>query len=189
MYRIMESKIACPYCGADIDGDSRFCDQCGTELMVCPSCRSVCKSKFCSKCGKQSVKATELSVARPSTDPGAKPVQPDQRVQSEPHVQPDPRVNVSQPRALTCAAMGVSLPLRAGAVIGRVNGDYKDQLGRFDYISGTHARIDCNGGVWTITDLGSRNGTAVNGMPCSGAVALRKGDIVRFARFYDFIVE
>ncbi|MDO4319631.1 MAG: FHA domain-containing protein [Bacteroidales bacterium] len=173
----MDSKIQCPSCGADIDGDSRFCDQCGIELMVCPSCRSVCKSKFCSKCGKPSVKASELTDVSVPAGPAGGPA---------PVGQPKP---AGQLQAITCAAMGVRLPLRAGAVIGRVNGDYKDLLARFDYISGTHARLDCNGGEWTITDLGSRNGTAVNGVPCSGAVPLHKGDVVRFARFYDFMVE
>lgn len=90
---------------------------------------------------------------------------------------------------LVCRAMGVSLPLMPGEIIGRVNGRYAPQLGAFQYLSGTQARIDFDGALWTITDLGSRNGTAVNGLQCSPAQPFRKGDIIRFSRFYDFQVE
>lgn len=168
----MNDLITCPSCGADIDADSRFCDMCGNELMICPSCRSACKSKFCSKCGKPSVKATELTDSKPA-----------------PPAPPEPVPAPVGPKSLVCKAMGVTLPLKAGAVIGRVTGDYTDRLSTFQYLSGTHARIDFDGTVWSLTDLGSRNGTTVNGIACSPAARLKKGDTVRFAKFYDFTVE
>ncbi len=93
------------------------------------------------------------------------------------------------PQALVCRAMGVRLPLMGGAVIGRVNGQYAAQLGAFQYVSGTHARIDYDGQRWTITDLGSRNGTAVNGVRCAPALGFKLGDIIRLSNFYDFTVE
>jgi len=93
------------------------------------------------------------------------------------------------PQALVCRAMGVRLQLMPGAVIGRINGQYADRLGTFQYVSGTHARIDCTGGTWTITDLNSRNGTAVNGVRCAPTLPFRTGDIIRFSNFYDFSVE
>ena len=67
---------------------------------------------------------------------------------------------------LVCQAEQVSIPLMNGAVIGRTAGDYANLLGKCIYISGMHARLTQNGSVWSITDLGSRNGTKVNGVAC-----------------------
>lgn len=48
-------------------------------------------------------------------------------------------------------------------------------------ISRHHARLDWNGGGWTLVDVGSTNGTTVNGEPARGA-ELRDGDWVGFGR-------
>lgn len=45
----------------------------------------------------------------------------------------------------------------------------------FGYISGHHARMELRDGVWHIVDLGSTNGTRVNGEPAE-ETALRSGD-------------
>ncbi len=41
----------CPKCKEQIEADSWFCDQCGTELFVCPQCRELRKGKRCTTCG------------------------------------------------------------------------------------------------------------------------------------------
>jgi DNA-binding winged helix-turn-helix (wHTH) protein len=46
-------------------------------------------------------------------------------------------------------------------------------------ISRRHARLVVNGGVATLEDLGSKNGTWVNGARVSGPVTLSNGDAVR----------
>jgi pSer/pThr/pTyr-binding forkhead associated (FHA) protein len=48
------------------------------------------------------------------------------------------------------------------------------------HVSQTHARIRRSSGAILIEDLGSTNGTFVNGEPIVGPLALRHGDIVRF---------
>lgn len=48
------------------------------------------------------------------------------------------------------------------------------------HVSQTHARIRRSSGAILIEDLGSTNGTFVNGEPVTGPLALRHGDIVRF---------
>ncbi len=45
-------------------------------------------------------------------------------------------------------------------------------------VSRRHARIVVEGGAATLEDLGSRNGTKVNGRPASGRVALADGDAI-----------
>jgi len=46
-------------------------------------------------------------------------------------------------------------------------------------VSREHARIDASEGEHLLVDLGSRNGTRVNGQPVTRAVALRDGDLVQ----------
>ena len=50
----------CYKCGADIDSDSLFCDQCGAEQYVCPKCHIIGKgpNKRCGMCGSPLVPAT-----------------------------------------------------------------------------------------------------------------------------------
>jgi pSer/pThr/pTyr-binding forkhead associated (FHA) protein len=43
-------------------------------------------------------------------------------------------------------------------------------------VSRLHARIDLQGGVLSVRDLDSRNGTLVNARPIEGPAALRDGD-------------
>ncbi len=48
-----------------------------------------------------------------------------------------------------------------------------------DYASGQHAQLTRHGGLLYVEDLGSTNGTFVNGRKTVGATPLRKGDTVR----------
>lgn len=47
-------------------------------------------------------------------------------------------------------------------------------------VSRKHAEIVASGGGWVVRDLGSTNGTKVNGTTIAGERALRDGDIVSF---------
>ncbi|GAA4663949.1 hypothetical protein GCM10023347_14860 [Streptomyces chumphonensis] len=49
-------------------------------------------------------------------------------------------------------------------------------------VSRTHAQLRHTGAGWTLRDLGSFNGTWVNGRRVTGAVAVRPGDRVRFGQ-------
>jgi hypothetical protein len=48
-----------------------------------------------------------------------------------------------------------------------------------DYASGRHARLTRHGGLLYVEDMGSTNGTFVNGRKTVGATPLRHGDTVR----------
>lgn len=52
------------------------------------------------------------------------------------------------------------------------------------FVSGSHAEISFNQGVWWLMDVGSTNGTQVNGQPVQGKVQLHAGDIVSFGRVH-----
>lgn len=49
-------------------------------------------------------------------------------------------------------------------------------------VSRTHAELTAHGGRWLLRDLGSTNGTCVNGQRVTGAVPVREGDQVSFGR-------
>lgn len=175
----------CYKCGADIDSDSLFCDQCGAEQYVCPKCHIIGKgsNKRCGMCGSPLVPATEQQGNNSTQQQGAA-------------AQPFAGATQQQgaPRTasyLVCQAEQVSIPLINGAVIGRTAGDYANILGKCIYISGIHARLTQNGSVWSITDLGSRNGTKVNGVACQPNVPMtfKAGDTIRLGAFYDFRAE
>lgn len=187
------AETVCPFCKEVIDDDSLFCDLCGNELMKCTSCGGFCKGKFCPRCGSKSVKASEEagssasvmkeahSGPRPTTLPDAEKSSHEESLPTQPF---------TGPTRMVCREQGITIPLKNGAVIGRVIGDYVIQLSGLKYLSGTHARLDFDGSRWTITDLGSRNGTVVNGVQCTGApMVLSKGSLINFARSYNFIVE
>ncbi|MGY4918392.1 FHA domain-containing protein [Streptomyces sp. 900116325] len=49
-------------------------------------------------------------------------------------------------------------------------------------VSRMHAELTVKGGRWILRDLGSTNGTCVNGQRVTGAVSVRDGDQVSFGR-------
>ena len=213
----------CYKCGADIDSDSLFCDQCGAEQYVCPKCHIIGKgpNKRCGMCGSPLVPATgqqgnnstqQQWAAQPfagaaqqqgAAQPFAGTAQ--QQGAAQPFAGAAQQQGAAQPFAgaaqqqgatrmasyLVCQAEQVSIPLMNGAVIGRTAGDYANLLGKCIYISGMHARLTQNGSVWSITDLGSRNGTKVNGVACQPNVpmAFKTGDTIKLGAFYDFRAE
>lgn len=170
-----------------IDADSRWCDQCGAMMYLCPDHMVFGKGagKRCGLCGKPLVAGDSIDRQQP--------VQPEKPVQPVQPVQPGgygTMVPPALPAELHCAAMNITIPLMEGGMIGRTQGNYTGVLGQCIYISGTHAMLGRDASGWTITDLKSRNGTKVNGVPCTPhqAVRIKAGDVVRIANFYDFTV-
>ena len=199
----------CYKCGADIDSDSLFCDQCGAEQYVCPKCHIIGKgpNKRCGMCGSPLVPATgqqgnnstqQQGAAQPFAGTGQQQGAAQQPGAAQQQGAAQPFAGTAQQQGATrmasylvCQAEQVSIPLMNGAVIGRTAGDYANLLGKCIYISGMHARLTQNGSVWHITDLGSRNGTKVNGVACQPNVpmAFKTGDTIKLGAFYDFRAE
>ncbi len=73
---------------------------------------------------------------------------------------------------------GATWDLYSGLTIGRRPGNGIEMDDPF--LSGTHAEIVREAGEWWLRDLGSTNGTSLNGAPVSALTALRPGDIVQF---------
>ena len=66
--------------------------------------------------------------------------------------------------------------LRAHATLGRASDNHIVLLDT--YVSSYHARLDRRGGEWWLTDLDSRNGTLLNGVPITKSVPLADGDVI-----------
>lgn len=79
----------------------------------------------------------------------------------------------------TGAMRGRRLPIRVPVVnIGRA--DYNDIVIGEASVSTTHAKLQRRDDIWVLTDLGSTNGTFVEGEPVTGETALTPGTTLRF---------
>ena len=74
---------------------------------------------------------------------------------------------------------GKRLPIKVPVVnIGR--GDYNDVVIADPSVSTMHAKLQRREAVWILTDLGSTNGTFVEGEPLKGELPLSPGTTIRF---------
>ena len=93
---------------------------------------------------------------------------------------PDLRAGV-EPRLTVVAAMGhepgTTFDLRDGALFGRSDG--ADIRVDDPFASSSHARIDDRGGAMYLEDMGSTNGTYLNGRKVKSAERLDVGDTIR----------
>lgn len=71
---------------------------------------------------------------------------------------------------------GIQMPVTGPVVVGRAPG--ADIVIATGFVSGRHARFQLMGQNLFVEDLGSRNGTIVNGAPVSDPVALSNKDVV-----------
>ena len=78
------------------------------------------------------------------------------------------------------AGKGDTVPLQGEIVVGRAADAILDVDD--DYASGHHARFYRDNQSWIVADLGSTNGTIVNGMRIARPTRVGDGDIVRIGR-------
>jgi len=148
--------MQCPLCKETIDDDSRYCDQCGEQILVCPVCGRPGKGKRCIFDGKGLVPATGNASAPAVQPQGVQPVQQGSGTNSG---------AISGDKIkLTSQIHGITIEAQDGDIIGRKNGPFSNVFGRFNYVSGTHCKIVKTAAGWHIQDMGSTNGTMYNGM-------------------------
>ncbi|HZU14791.1 MAG TPA: FHA domain-containing protein [Chloroflexota bacterium] len=76
--------------------------------------------------------------------------------------------------------VGERIPLLAVSPIGR--SDDNAVVLEDTFISGQHAILRWNGRGWVLEDLGSTNGTQINGRRVKKTAAVRPGDIIQLGR-------
>ena len=165
--------MKCPFCKATIDEDSWFCDQCGKELKFCPECHQPKRGTECPACGADLVSAKVFFTQKQESDTPREALETssvNKSAQVKPAVSPT-RLEGS----------GLNLTLKEG-VFGRTTGIYPEFSGQI-YISGRHGELRCVDGQWQIRDLGSHNGTFLNGVKLSPNVwtDLHLGDQLKIA--------
>lgn len=103
---------------------------------------------------------------------------------------PPPRLPQAKPGHLVCQNPSIRLGIGDGAIIGR-RGSYAQAFAGQGYVSGNHARLQYNAcGQFEVVDLGSTNGTFVNGQQLAPNMprVVNVGDIVKFANL-EFAVQ
>ncbi len=138
--------------------------------------------------------APALRAVRPrsSSAPGAaEPLASVQPGPNEPDDRPTPVCPPPAPLVRSAAGRRAALMPLDGPSAGRaieLRGPLRLGRGRDvdvrvedDDVSRLHAEIRREGADWVLVDLGSRNGTAVHGAPCSRSI-LRDGDLVTIGR-------
>lgn len=179
----------CPKCQATLDTGYRFCDQCGVELKVCPSCQGLGYQKRCTNDG------TPLAT-RDRVSTGPNPVPPASGFMAPPipaavgatTVLPKPASGNIRLRGQNSS---IDLVVDGSKTVGRREGEFKDVLGGFSQISRAHAKIFRGpNGNWMVEDLGSSNKTYVDNVEASprNPLQLTPGSCVRFADV-SFVVE
>lgn len=79
---------------------------------------------------------------------------------------------IAGPREIT----GVSVPLTGTVIIGR--SPDSDLVIADEFVSSSHARIVPAGDGFAVEDLGSTNGTIVNGQPVTRPLPVSAGDVI-----------
>ena len=193
--------IQCPECRNLIPDDSAFCDQCGKELGWCPECKRPKRGTECPVCGSDLIPGRKwlagagASVGTGASDPAsASSGSKNDEKRDTPH-----SLEVG---GASKSAENASADIQASALVGngwRLNlqpgqfgraGGIWPELSSCPYVSGRHGTINGSAGNWSITDIGSTNGTLVDGVRLQTGVAtpLKKGARVRIATL-DFTVE
>ena len=112
----------------------------------------------------------------------AQPIDPEEATGfHEAAVGMSPDRDLSAPRLRVESAPGLrsgaAYDLSEGAVLGR--SDQADIRLEDTFASGSHARLAPHGDVIVLEDLGSTNGTFLNGEPLEGPQPLHPGDTIR----------
>lgn len=182
--------IQCPECRQMIPDDSAFCDQCGKELKWCPECKRPKRGTECPVCGSDLIPGRKWlsdgaavgSSVEGSVKNGEKCKTPQALEEG------GPSKTAENDGAVAFVGNGWRFELKEGQ-FGRAGGIWPE-LSTCPYVSGNHGRIEKGSGGWTITDIGSTNGTYIDGVRLQTGVAtpLKKGARVRIATL-DFTVE
>ena len=209
------SDLQCPACKKDIDGDSLYCDQCGEQIFICSVCGRAGKGKRCIFDGKEMVVpgaqagasqagtvqagvSQQVAPQAAAQAAAASPSSGTSMINTPPVSTPAPVYQAAQTGAAPASPnkvkfsaqnLGIVIEPKEGDVLGRTKGTFASVLGRLSHISGSHCQIIKVNGAWSIMDLGSTNGTFINGAKLNPntAVPLNNGAKVKLADI-EFII-
>jgi len=146
----MSGTMQCPSCKEQIDDDSRYCDQCGEQILICSVCGRTGKGKRCIFDGKEMILAGSA---------GQQSAQTAQINQSSPA---PASASAGDKIKLSSQNQEINIEVADGVIIGRKNGPFAGVFGGFPHVSGTHCKFLKTDEMWYIQDMGSTNGTFYN---------------------------
>jgi predicted component of type VI protein secretion system len=184
--------MQCPSCKEPIDDDSRFCDQCGKQIMVCSLCKQPGTGKRCTRDGKEMIAAGSQPAApaamQTSVQQAATIIAPPSAAPTAAPMQSPPPSPPAGGDVVKFSGNGIVFEAKDGDVVGRKAGPFAGTFAGQQAVSGTHCKIVKVSGAWHIQDLGSTNGTFVQGnrlapnVPCplqnNGALKIATIDFI-----------
>ena len=180
--------IICPNCKEEIDDNSHYCDQCGQKLFYCERCGRVGIGRRCTSCGGLMLAPGEQAKGPqlPQMDDSLSTDFVSQGAIAGNDLPPMANAQSSRPPQLLLFndSLGIRMMGINGAIIGRRQGPYAQQLSSQGYISGLHAQLKYNPQTgWCIADKHSSNGTKLNDHQLQPDVemSLKNGDILALA--------
>lgn len=152
--------MICPFCKAEIDDDSLYCDQCGREILICPKCGKPGTGKFCIFDGTPLVRRKDVVAQTPLSNGDTVEVST-----SSPNLKSVGNLEKSELHLIN-KTLDLDIVITKDALIGRTEGNFVDIFSKYRTVSGEHLKItyDPQKG-WFATDLGSTNGTKYNHIP------------------------
>ena len=180
-------EIECPSCGEMTPDDSKYCDQCGVELLVCVNCGALGTDDFCAECGKPMVSKGK-SDNKP--EPTVKPLKEDVDIVNDGNTTVGGR-KATKNLILKARKGGFILRPEDEAIIGRKDSPYEQLLMDLNLISRRHGKFVRQGRDWYIVDFGSTNGTLVNDVELQPNVPMKfqAGDVVDIGTYIFDVVE
>jgi len=176
----------CPQCNFPIPREgSRFCNQCGTDLRAILSAQL----KTPIPAGIPS-KAAELQENIRTPNSATLPAAHGVRLpQSGPDVLANPNMTVpKEDPTIPKTEATLHILMRDGSVVERDLSADESKIGKAPQndiilsdasVSSSHAKISLADGIFTLSDLGSRNGTFVNDVRIHDSRKLNHGDLIR----------
>ena len=180
--------IICPSCKEEIEDDSRYCDQCGQELVYCSSCGRVGIGRRCTYCGGLMISAEEKFSGGSSQEQAmSAPTSPSlfqQTSRRAPEGSQSPLQNGVPTLTLYNPTLDIRMVGVNGAIIGRRQGPYQQLFEGNMYVSGVHAQLIYKPeSGWCIIDKHSSNGTKLNQRELMPDIpmTIKSGDIITLA--------
>jgi pSer/pThr/pTyr-binding forkhead associated (FHA) protein len=142
-------------------------------IKLCPACKeeNPVSEVICRVC------MTNLASVSPTPPPSAQPAAEKSLDVSVPRN--SDTTEFSPPEALTLARLsdGLTISIRSGCILGRT-GETSEFFKESKTVSRRHARVVYKDGTWNVEDIGSTNGTWLNGRRIENDLphALKKGD-------------
>lgn len=171
--------MICHHCLSQIPDDSTYCDQCGVEIMICPTCGRTGKAGYCFDDGTKLVHSNkEKQFTKNKFFKTARIDKPTNKIkQSE--------------LKLINKNINIEITIDNDSIIGREFGRFADIFNSYNQVSAKHLFIkeseDNNN--WIVVDLNSSNGTKLNGEPLTpgSEYQLNKGDFLTIANIEFYV--